>query len=281
MSTYSSGAVFIPLDPIESNELMDIIQHLIAMSDHFGGYEEEDDYSSPLQADYDKQDEIAKRKEAAFSKAYPELTDWAQALLHYFENECLSMMEATSGLYGVEFSSPENFKEEFVARIVQLAIGRYGLAPITFFAAYNGVDEDFDSNYGHIYKVSAEKIEVISTIDLIQAHKDKLKETDLLACMNDSSRDFKAFYRSKDWGEAGEGSLKLAALKLAARNDQKENFSFLLEEGVPADDPGLLRLLESRPEMKAMVEARKISEEVMEGGAAKTRKASIPRMSAV
>ena len=56
------------------------------------------------------------------------------------------MMEATSGLYGVEFSSSENFKEEFVARIVQLAIGRYGLAPITFFAAYNGVDEDFDSN---------------------------------------------------------------------------------------------------------------------------------------
>ncbi len=219
-------------------------------------------------------------KEAEFSKTYPELADWAQALLQNFENECFSMMEATSGLYGVEFSSSENFKEEFVARIVQLAIGRYGLAPITFFAAYNGVDEDFDSNYGHIYKVSAEKIELISTIDLIQAHKDRLKETDLLACMNDSSRDFKAFYRSKDWGEAGEGSLKRAALKLAARNDQKENFSFLLEEGVPADDPGLLRLLESRPEMKAMVEARKISEEVMEGGAAKTRKTSISRMSA-
>ena len=281
MSTYSSGAVFIPLDPIESKELMDIIQYLITMGDHLGGCEEEDDYSSPLQAESDTQDEIAKRKEAEFSKAYPELADWAKALLQDFENECFSMMEATSGPYGVEFSSSENFKEEFVARIVQLAIGRYELAPITFFAAYNGVEEDFDSNYGHIYKVSAEKIELISTIDLIQAHKDRLKETDLLACMNDSSRDFKAFYRSKDWGEAGEGSLKRAALKLAARNGQKENFSFLLEEGVPADDPGLLRLLESRPEMKAMVEARKISEEVMEGGAAKTRKTSISRMSAV
>ena len=278
MSTYSSGAVFIPLDQVESKELMDIIQHLITMGDYLGGYEDEDDYSSPPQAELD---EIAKRKEAEFSKTYPELADWAQALLQNFENECFSMMEATSGPYGVEFSSSENFKEEFVARIVQLAIGRYELAPITFFAAYNGLAEDFNSNYGHIYKVSAEKIEVISTIDLIQAHKDRLKETDLLACMNDSSRDFKAFYRSKDWGEAGKGSLKRAALKLAARNDQKENFRFLFEEGVPADDPGLLRLLESRPEMKAMVEARKISEEVMEGGAAKTRKTSISRMSAV
>ena len=85
MSTYSSGAVFIPLDPIESKELMDIIQYLITMGDYLGGHEEEDDYSSPLQAESDTQDEIAKRKEAEFSKTYPELADWAQALLQNFE----------------------------------------------------------------------------------------------------------------------------------------------------------------------------------------------------
>lgn len=53
----------------------------------------------------------------------------------------------------MEFCSSESFKEEFAARIVQLAIQRYALAPITFFAAYNGLAEDFNSNYGHIYKV--------------------------------------------------------------------------------------------------------------------------------
>lgn len=124
--------------------------------------------------------------------------------------------------------------------------------------------------------VSAEEIEVISTIDLIQDHKDALKKTDLLACLNDSRlEDFKALYRSKDWGNTAQ-----AALKLAARNNHVQTFGFLLEEGVPAEDPGLLRMLESRPEMKAMVEARKISEEVMEGGAAKTRKTLISRVSA-
>lgn len=277
MSTYSSGAVFIPLDPVESKELIDIVERVIAMIDHSGGYEVDDHYFSSLQSEAQTQDEIAERGEAEFAKAYPELVDWAQALLQDCEDEGFGVMKPTAGLYGVEFCSSESFKEEFAARIVQMAIQRYALAPITFFAAYNGLAEDFNSNYGHIYKVSAERIEVISTIDLIQDHNDVLNKTDLLACLNDSRLDdFKALYRSKDWGDTAQ-----AALKLAARNKHVQSFGFLLEEGVPAENPGLLRMLESHPEMKAMVEARKISEEVMEGGAAKTRKASIPRMSAV
>jgi len=267
--TYVSGSVNIPLDPVESEELMDIVQHVLALSKYLPSYEQafegNDEYDGLLSAEADSQARGKERLEAEFGAKYPDLVGWAEKLLNDSEVEGFFLRQPEWEPDGVSFVSATDFSEEFATRIAQFAVQRYGLAPIMFFANHNDLESNPFVHFGRIYTVSADNIEVISTDDLIKRHEEKLIQTDLLACVCDSRLDaFRTLYRSKDWGDQAR-----AALKLAARQNHPKTFAFLIEEGVPADDPGLMRILGTSPALKAMVEARKLSTEIQAGECAK------------
>lgn len=211
-------------------------------------------------------------KKTHFDQQFPELSQWAEELINEMGDEGDLAMHGRASEYGFEFVSSTDFQDSFVARVLQLCIRRYGIPPTSFFSAYNALDEDPDSNYGNLFKVFGDRIDYSCTLDMMREHELQLERQDLLACArSDDFEAFKTLYRAGQWGEKAQ-----SALMLAARLEHHRIFEFLVEEGVPIDHPGLERLIVRRPALKAIIDARKLSQGI-ESASSSAKRPSIRR----